>query len=62
MTTLQNELTHLGHSPGKADGIYGPATKQAVASFQTSKGLTADGIVGPQTLAALQTAATASNG
>jgi len=36
-----------------ADGIYGPATKDAVIRFQRSKGLTADGVVGAQTWAAL---------
>jgi hypothetical protein len=56
VTTLQNELTALGYSPGKADGAYGPATEQAVKNFQTAKGLTVDGIVGPKTLAALQQA------
>lgn len=31
------------------DGIFGPATVQAVKDFQTSKGIAADGIVGPIT-------------
>ena len=53
---LQQALTALGFSPGKADGDYGPATQSEVEKFQTSKGLTADGVVGQQTLAALQQA------
>ena len=31
------------------DGIYGPATENAVQAFQRLFGLTADGIVGPRT-------------
>jgi Putative peptidoglycan binding domain len=53
---LQQALTALGFSPGKADGDYGPATQSEVEKFQLSKGLTADGVVGQQTLAALQQA------
>jgi hypothetical protein len=53
---LQQALTALGFSPGKADGDYGPSTVKAVQQFQTSKGLTPDGVVGPATLAALQKA------
>src|SRR3989344_1267641 len=36
-----------------ADGSFGPMTKAAVMSFQSSRGLTADGVVGPMTGAAL---------
>jgi lysozyme family protein len=53
---LQQALTALGFSPGKADGDYGAATQAEVEKFQTSKGLTPDGVVGQQTLAALQQA------
>jgi hypothetical protein len=56
VTALQRALATLGHSPGKPDGTYGPATEQAVAAFQKANNLTADGIVGTQTLAALTSA------
>lgn len=53
---LQQALTALGYSPGKADGAYGPATTTAVTNFQQAQGLTADGIFGSNTLAALKSA------
>jgi peptidoglycan hydrolase-like protein with peptidoglycan-binding domain/GH24 family phage-related lysozyme (muramidase) len=36
------------------DGVFGPATRQAVEQFQRSRGLAVDGIIGPQTWALLQ--------
>ena len=51
--TVQNKLNSLGYNCGTADGYYGNATRSAVISFQSAKGLTADGEVGPATWNAL---------
>lgn len=46
---LQETLTGLGFDCGKADGIFGTKTRNAVIAFQKANGLTADGIVGAKT-------------
>ncbi|MEB3179733.1 MAG: peptidoglycan-binding domain-containing protein [Nostocaceae cyanobacterium] len=46
---LQTFLQQQGVYNGQIDGIYGPQTAAAVASFQRSRNLTADGIAGRQT-------------
>ncbi|NEA47778.1 CHAP domain-containing protein [Streptomyces sp. SID10815] len=51
---LQRNLVGLGYlAAGGVDGVYGPATKDAVLSFQSDNALDVDGIAGPQTDAAL---------
>lgn len=50
---LQQRLSAKGFLPGKADGVFGPQTEDAVVQFQASHGLIADGIVGTRTWAAL---------
>lgn len=50
---VQRRLKEWGYYNGAVDGIYGPATVQAVKAFQKKNGLTADGIAGKSTFAAL---------
>ncbi|HEY1016878.1 MAG TPA: peptidoglycan-binding protein [Herpetosiphonaceae bacterium] len=58
---LQRELNKHGKSLS-VDGAFGPGTRSAVVSFQSSKGLGADGIAGPDTWAALTHAPGSSGG
>jgi hypothetical protein len=50
---LQDALNALGYKTGGLDGIFGNATKEAVANFQRANGLAGDGIVGCATWRAL---------
>ncbi|MFL6125131.1 GH25 family lysozyme [Actinophytocola sp.] len=54
VTTVQYLLNAHGATMD-VDGDFGPATRTAVVSFQTSHGLETDGIVGPATWSALVT-------
>jgi peptidoglycan hydrolase-like protein with peptidoglycan-binding domain len=51
---LQQVMKSLGYYSGPIDGIYGPATTDAVKAMQTALGVTVDGIYGPTTHAALK--------
>lgn len=52
---LQRTLMRMGYqSVGKADGIFGMKTEEAVKSFQGYHGLTVDGIVGEKTMAKIR--------
>ncbi len=54
VVALQKKLKEQGFSPGKIDGIFGPATNAAVRAFQKSAKLLADGIAGPLTQRAMK--------
>ncbi|MEH2200933.1 peptidoglycan-binding domain-containing protein [Nostoc sp.] len=51
---VQSALQRLGFYKGAIDGIYGPRTSTAVATFQRSHRIVGDGRVGALTWAALQ--------
>jgi N-acetylmuramoyl-L-alanine amidase len=54
ITQLQLAISALGFDSGRADGIFGPDTRRALADFQRNAGLTADGVAGPDVSAALE--------
>ena len=47
---LQERLLELGYDSGRADGVFGRQTEQALRSFQRDYGMAADGMCGPRTL------------
>ena len=47
--TAQDALNALGYNTGGLDGIFGNNTRNAVLTFQSRNGLSADGIMGPLT-------------
>ena len=60
--TLQESLALAGHYTEEVDGVYGPATVEAVRSLQESHGLPATGAVDTATAAALQSDLVAQGG
>ena len=52
VAAVQVALKRLGLYNATVDGVRGPLTKTAIASFQRRRGLAVDGVVGPRTRAA----------
>jgi peptidoglycan hydrolase-like protein with peptidoglycan-binding domain len=50
---IQRRLSQNGFSPGRADGVWGPSTQNALTRFQRSRGLDATGQLTPTTISAL---------
>lgn len=50
VAALQRQLIEIGYLQGRADGIFGVATENALRAFQRESGIAADGICGPSTL------------
>ena len=51
--SLQKSLISLGYLKGKADGVFGPKTEDAVKQFQKENDLTVDGLAGADTQGAI---------
>jgi hypothetical protein len=49
----QTDLTQLGYYNGPVDGIFGPATRDAVAKYQIANQLDVTGSLSPDTLQSL---------
>ncbi len=50
---LQTELASQGYAVGKADGVFGPATRRALSQFQKSNKMIADGHLNSKALRAV---------
>ena len=50
VTELQRKLNELGFNAGRPDGLFGPATDNALREFQRGVGVSADGTCGLDTL------------
>lgn len=54
VAAIQRELARLGIYTGAIDGVFGPRTKAAIATWQTADGIPATGEPTPELLAALR--------
>ena len=50
---VQTRLTQLGYYNGPVDGIFGPATRDALANYQIAQHLSVTGSLSPDTLQSL---------
>ncbi|MCW2568891.1 MAG: putative N-acetylmuramoyl-L-alanine amidase, partial [Mycobacterium sp.] len=51
---LQERLLEMGYDAGRADGVLGPQTTEALRAFQREVGVPPDGTFGPTTMRALR--------
>jgi N-acetylmuramoyl-L-alanine amidase len=51
---LQERLLEIGYDAGRADGVFGHRTSEALRAFQREVGVPADGTFGPTTMRALR--------
>ena len=51
---LQERLLELGYDAGRANGVFGQQTEQALKNFQRDYGMIVDGMCGPDTVRALR--------
>jgi putative peptidoglycan binding protein len=54
VAAVQTELLQLGYYNGSIDGVFGPATRDAVAKFQIANELNVTGSLSPDTLQSLR--------
>jgi len=54
--TAQMALTQLGYGVVKADGVMGPKTRRAIATFEQATGIAVTGTLGAETVHALKQA------
>jgi peptidoglycan hydrolase-like protein with peptidoglycan-binding domain len=54
--TAQMALTQLGYGVVKADGVMGPKTRRAIATFEQANGMAVTGALGAETVHALKQA------
>lgn len=57
VAALQFLLQRAGQGAGRADGLFGPLTREAVVRAQEAAGIGADGLAGPVTIRALRSGA-----
>ncbi|MEY2489788.1 MAG: N-acetylmuramoyl-L-alanine amidase [Verrucomicrobiota bacterium] len=61
VTAVQTKLSQQGYFGGTIDGLFGPTTRDAVASYQAKQNLTVTGSLTPETLQALGLSQVATN-